>query len=73
MFRRILHDQERGPVVGYVIVAALAGTVADRQPVKQVITAVECLAQLQQIPFPSQLDAQFPAHRAGAAITASNT
>ena len=48
---RILHDQERRFVVGDVIVPAVARTVPERQPVEQLVAAVERLAQRQQIAF----------------------
>ena len=66
----VLHDQLRRLVVGDVIVAALAGTIADRQPLEQLFAVVERLAQAQQIAFAAQLDAELLAHRAGAAIAA---
>ena len=43
----VLHDQLRGLVVGDVIVPALAGAVAERQPLEQLFAMVKRLAQAQ--------------------------
>ena len=72
MLGRVLHDQEARPVIGDMIVPAFAGTVADRNAVEQLIAAVECLAQFQQIAFAAQRNAELLAHRAGAAVAADH-
>ena len=57
-------------VVGDVIVPALAGAVAERQPLEQLFAVIERLAQPKQIAFAAELDAELLAHRAGAAVAA---
>ena len=52
--------------VGDVVVPPLA----DRNALEQIVAAIQRLAQLQQIGFALQLDAELPAHRAGAAVAA---
>src|SRR5262249_41041199 len=43
MPRRILHDQERGLVVGHVIMAAAAWTIPNRKAIKQLVAAKQRL------------------------------
>ena len=52
--------------VGHVIVPALA----DRDALVEVVAAVERLAQLQQVAFAAELDAELLAHGAAAAVAA---
>jgi len=61
----VLHDEERGPVVGEVIVPALA----DRDPGEQVGAVEQRLAQTQQRLSP-EFDAELIAHRAARTVTA---
>src|SRR6516162_358131 len=49
---------------------AAARTIADRKAVEQFIAAKQRLTQLQQIALAGQLDTQFLAHGAGAAVAA---
>ena len=67
---RVLHDQEGRTVVGDVIVAAFPRAVAERDPVEQLVAAVERLAQPQQSALAAQRDAELLAHGARAAIAA---
>ena len=57
---RVLHDQERRLVVGDMIVAALAGPVADRQPLEQFVAAIQRLPQRQQIALAGQARCRAP-------------
>ena len=66
MLGRILHDQERRLCVGDVIVPPLA----DRDALEQIVAAEQRLAELHQIGFALQFDAELAAHRAGAAVAA---
>ena len=66
MAGRILHDQKRRMRVGNVVVPPLA----DRNELEQIVSAVQGLAQLQQIGFALQLDADLAAHIARPAVAA---
>ena len=70
MLGRILHDEKGRLPVGDMVVAAAAGPGADRDFVEQVRAVKERLAELQEVAFAAQLDAEFLAHRAGAAVAA---
>src|ERR1700675_4315583 len=67
---RILHDQERRRIVGDVIMAPFAGTVADRDPVVEIVAAVQRLAQLQEVALAAQADAELVPYSARAAVAA---
>ena len=58
-------------LISDVIVAALAWTIADWNPVEQLVAAVERLAKLHEVALPAQRDAKLPAHPAGSAIAAN--
>ena len=62
----ILHDQLGRAVVGHVIVAALA----DGDALKELVAAIERLAQLQDVALTAQRDAKLLAHDARAAVAA---
>ena len=63
---RVLHDELRRLVVGDVVVPALA----DGDALEQVVAAVQRLAELQDVAFAGQLDAELLADGAGAAVAA---
>ena len=64
--RRVLHDHLRRAVVGDVIVPPLA----DRDALVELVAAEQRLAELQQVAFAFERDAELLAHRAGAAVAA---
>src|SRR6266481_8863467 len=67
---RILHDQERRRIVGDVVMPPFAGTVPDRDPVIEIVAAVQRLAQLQEIALAAQADAELVPYSARAAVAA---
>src|SRR5438552_15993805 len=67
---RILHDQERRRIVGDMVMAPFAGTVADRDALVEVVAAVHRLAQLQEGALAAQADAELVTYPARAAVAA---
>src|SRR5437899_9791005 len=67
---RILHDQERRRIVGDMVMAPFAGTVADRDALVEIVAAVQRLAQLQEVALAAQADAELVPYSARAAVAA---
>src|SRR5438034_1340094 len=61
---RILHDQERRRIVGDMVMAPFAGTVADRDALVEIRAGVQRLAQLQEVALAAQTDAELVTHSA---------
>src|SRR5712692_1255218 len=70
VLRRVLHYEKSVVAVGDVIVAPLAGAVADGDALEQLVAAIQRLAQLEYVVFAAQLDAELLAHGAPAAVAA---
>ncbi len=68
--RRVLHDEEARLAVGHVVVAALAGALAEGKPLEKLGAGVERLAQLEQVALAAQADAELVAHGARATVAA---
>ena len=61
---RILHDELRRAIIGDVVVPPLA----DRDALEKIFAMIERLAQLQDVAFALQRDAELLAHQARAAV-----
>src|SRR5947207_14434735 len=67
---RILHDQERRRIVGDMVMAPFAGTVADRDALVEIVAAVQRLAQLQEVALAAQADAELVTYPGRAGVPA---
>src|SRR5947208_4951817 len=65
---RILHDQERRRIVGDMVMAPVAGTVADRGALVEIVGAGQRLAQLEEVALAAQGWCQRVRYPAGSAV-----